>query len=101
MFTLKLYRRVNPEMVVTKIVPCHHVETLSFQHGEDKAISLRAFDGPEPSSYLEFNIGDAEKHRTPEDKKISPDTPDWWFGWGLLENEAGRTTEHFRPAFWG
>lgn len=103
MFTLKLYKRTSPEMVITKVLSCHHIETLSFQHMDEdiahhRGLEIRAFEGPEPSHYLSFLIGDETKHVLYAGPK--PPSPDWW-GWGLLENAAGKTTEHFRPAGYG
>jgi hypothetical protein len=105
MFTLKLYRRRDHETVIMKVVTVHHVQTMSFQHNdpdgiEHKAIELWAF--PDTSSdYDTYLIGEADKHRTPIDMGVSPPTPGWWYDWGLLENAAGKTTEHFRPAGYG
>jgi len=111
MFTLKLYRRVNPDVVITKVLSVHHVQAMSFEQEEvdrkavriytNKAIELWAFHGPEPSAYDSYLVGDREKFK-PVLKHTGVLRPedDWW-GWGLLENEAGRTTEHYRPANFG
>jgi hypothetical protein len=112
MFTLKLYRRVNPDKVITKIVTCHHVQTMTFEHADDrpgyehydphKALELWAFHGPEPSTYDSYLIGDRERHvPSVSDVGVVARPADDWYGWGLLENEAGKTTEHFRPASFG
>jgi hypothetical protein len=112
MFTLKLYRRVSPDAVITKVLSVHHIQTMSFEHIDPddidavkhKALELWAYDGPEPGPYLSFLIGEREKHGLSSEARdagivLRPEH-DWW-GWGLLENESGRTTEHFRPAGYG
>lgn len=113
MFTLKLYRRVSHDAVITKIVTCHHVQTMSFEHRDveigaevmHRGLELWAFEGPGPSPYQSFLIGDRTKHEYTEVDAnqhgiVLRPANDWW-GWGLLENENGRTTEHFRPASYG
>lgn len=105
MFTLKLYRRTAPDTVITKVLSVHHVQTMTFEHGDNKALEIWAFDGPEPSTYLSFLVGDEARHRAdfganPEPNMTLRPEHDW-FGWGLLENAAGKTTEHFRPAGYG
>jgi hypothetical protein len=112
MFTLKLYRRVSHDAVITKVLSVHHVQTMSFEHASaernyppEKGLELWAFDGPEPGPYKSFLIGEREKHGLSSSEArdagivLRPEH-DWW-GWGLLENENGRTTEHFRPASYG
>lgn len=97
MFTLKLYRRVRPNTIGllnahrTKILAYHHID--SFPAAEH-TIELRAFHGPEPSTYDGFYIGE----RTAEMTAVNDDNH---WDWGLLENAAGRTTEHFRPHSYG
>ena len=105
MFTLKLYRRVSPDAVITKVLSVHHVQTMSFEHRESeithKALELWAFHGPEPSTYDSYLIGEREKHAPAASDHGTLRPEHEWYGWGLLENEAGRTTEHFRPAGYG
>ena len=98
MFTLKLYYRREDGNLVTKISTYHHVEARAFGAENAKAIELWAFHGPEPSHYDSFLIGDMKAQPNREDPNF---ISEGWFGWGLLENAAGKTTEHFRPASYG
>lgn len=96
MFTLKLYFRKENGDLVTTILPCHHVEVREFKDDagstkDSKAVELWAFDGPEPSAYQSFLIGEIDDGRR----------NGGWYGWGLLENWKGFTTQHFRPASYG
>jgi hypothetical protein len=83
---------------VTHIESCHHVEAREFGEGNAKAIELWVFDGPAPSHYRSFLIGDEKAQPNREDPNY---ISEGWWGWGLLENEAGKTSEHYRPASYG
>jgi hypothetical protein len=99
MFTLKLFYRKDDGGLVTKILPCHHVEAREFGKGDAKAIELWVFDGPEPQGkYDSYLIGNMEAQPGREDPNF---ISSGWFGWGLLENWEGNTTQHFRPASYG
>jgi hypothetical protein len=99
MFTLKLfYRREGHGALVTHIESCHHVEAREFGEGNAKAIELWVFDGPAPSTYHSFLIGDIKAQ---PDREAPNFISEGWFGWGLLENGEGKTTQHFRPASYG
>jgi hypothetical protein len=96
MFTLKLFYRKENGDLVTSILPCHHVQVREFKDvdagtSDCKAMELWAFDGPEPSPYKSFLIGEI----------IADRRNGGWYGWGLLENWEGNTTQHFRPASYG
>lgn len=108
MFTLKLYRRVNHDTVITHIVPCHHVQTMTFEHADQrvdypahKGLELWAFNSAAPSDYETYLIGEPEHHAVVDQAGDVVGMSPKWYGWGLLENENGRTTEHFRPASYG
>lgn len=98
MFTLKLFYRKEDGKLVTHIEACHHVEAREFGEGDAKAIELWVFDGPSPSSYHSFLIGDMKAQPNRESPNF---VSEGWFGWGLLENWEGNTTQHFRPASYG
>ncbi len=94
MFTLKLYHHTGGSTVrrAINIISVNYVEVLTI--GEH-TIELRAFKSPYPSSdYDTFYIGERTKEMTAID-----DDNHW--DWGLLENAAGKTTEHFRPHTYG
>lgn len=90
MFTLKLFRRRNGQLV-TKTISVHHVQTMEIGT-RGKMIEVWAF---QPSGdYDAYFIGDP-------DPGMDALNEDNHWGWGLLENEAGRTSEHYRPASYG
>lgn len=92
MFTLKLFRSRNGQLV-TKVLAAHHVQTMTIGEA-GRMIELWAFQGPEPSAYEAFYIGEAEPGMNALDDSNH-------FGWGLLENWEGNTSEHYRPAGYG
>lgn len=105
MFTLKLYRR-NPPLegapgeIVTKIIPVHEVTTVQIGK-ERKALELWAHrDGADRETYY---IGEPEPGMDAYEKDGNhlEFGPYSWWGWGLLENWEGNTTQHFRPASYG
>lgn len=104
MFTLKLYRTAkngSPQRI-TQIVAAHHVTCMSI--GErGHALELWAFDGPKPSTYTTYYIGDPEPGMEAYDREnahLETGDGSWW-GWGLLENWEGNTSEHYRPGAYG
>lgn len=105
MFTLKLYRRLphleGRQEKVTRVVQAHHVQVQEIGK-TGCALELWAFDGPEPSDYTSYYIGEPEPGMDAFGKPTHLDHGDHsWWGWGLLENSQGKTTEHYRPASYG
>ena len=96
MFTLKLFRSRNGQLV-TRVIACDHVQTMTI--GETgRIIELWAFHGPEPSGYDCYYIGEAEPGMSAVDDIAHHGNH---YGWGLLENWEGNTSQHFRPAGYG
>lgn len=103
MFTLKLYQNGPlPPNGRTVIMECAGVWV---DHGPDNVKHLQAFkrkvgvmdeDGPH-DFYIGGNVAE-----TPIDpasnlrNAIDPGLGGNWFGWGVLENAQGKTTEMFR-----
>jgi len=92
MFTLKLYRVPNGQLV-TRVQAVHHVQTMEIGKS-GRIIEVWAFHGPEPSTYDAYFIGEKEDG-------MDALNDDNHFHWALLENSDGNTTEHFRPAGYG
>lgn len=92
MFTLKLYRSENGQRV-THIQECHNVQVMQIGASESM-LELWALKGARPADYDTFYIGDP-------DPGMDALTQQNHYQWGLLENAAGKTTEHFRPAGYG
>lgn len=92
MFTLKLYRRKNGQLI-TKVMSVHHVTALEVGK-TNKTIELQAHNSEHGGDYVNYFVGDRE----PEMTALNDENH---FGWGLLENMAGNTTEHYRPASYG
>lgn len=126
MFTLKLYRRMKavvepvvtqtpngpmvsvssqvacPSHLTTKVVEVEEVHV--HQIGvKGRALEIHLF-GPTHDKYGDtYYIGEPEEGMDAfgkEDLHLHMEPYSWW-GWGLLENASGKTTEHFRPANWG
>lgn len=92
MFTLKLYRRKNGQLV-TKVLAVHYVTTMEI--GENrKTLEIWAYKSEQGGDYESYYVGEREETMTAL-------TDDNHFGWGLLENLEGNTTEHYRPASYG
>lgn len=102
-FTLKLFKGQNGQLV-TDISSVDRVQTMDIGT-TGRMIELWAFkraprppfhpeQPPEVGGYDVYYIGDRE----PQMDAVN-ETNHWQ--WGLLENEAGRTTQHFRPASYG
>lgn len=103
MFTLKLYRR-NPGAdardINSKIIAVDHVRTMAIGE-KHQAIELWAFN--EKGDYQAYYIGAPEpgmEAHGKDDLHLNSEPGSWW-GWGLLENWEGNTTEHFRPHSFG
>lgn len=96
MFTLKLFKRVEGRLI-TKTIAVHHVETLEC-HDKDtpdlKTLEIRAYDSNNGGDYVNYYVGD----RTDAMTALTDANA---YGWGLLENWEGNTSEHYRPASYG
>lgn len=107
MFTLKLYRRCCPtsNQVSSKIMCVGRVlshEIGDVVDGKSHALELHVFRSS-VVDYETYYVGKTspgmEAHGR-DDLHLSSDHRSWW-GWGLLENWEGNTSEHFRPASYG
>lgn len=102
MFTLKFFKRTPTGQKITKIVPVHHVQVMTIGE-KNQVIEIWAFHAPEPSTYDTYFVGVPEEgmigYQDVKSKSLHLNN-DWW-GWGLLENWEGNTSEHFRPASYG
>jgi len=103
MFTLKLFRRALGEVamgneITTKIVEVHHIDTVEI---EDHMIQISAFDALRDPLYQTYFVGEPKSRAesTAIDFHGTEDCSHW--GWAVLENAAGNTTQHFRPASYG
>lgn len=103
MFTLKLFRRKGPEthQKMHKIITVDRVVVLEIGK-KNQALELWAF--PDTSNaYEAYYIGEPEEGMDAYGKldlHLGLEPYSWW-GWGLLENAAGKTSEHYRPASYG
>lgn len=102
MFTLKLYRHKGPDnsQNMHKVMSVDHVTVMEI--GDKKnALELWAF---KPNGdYHTYFIGVPEEGMAAfgrDDLHLDMNPGSWW-GWGLLENENGRTSEHYRPGSYG
>lgn len=104
MFTLKLYRRVGPgtSQKMHKVVAAHRVVVMEIGRGS-RALELWAFESNQNNNYETYFIGEPEEgmdaHGS-ESLHLGTEPGSWW-GWGLLENWEGNTSEHYRPASYG
>jgi len=106
MFTLKLYRRSNPASIqkTHKVISCHRV--MVHEIGKTgHALELKAIMSEHNKDYdcQTYYIGEPEpgmEAHGRDDLHIESGDHSWW-GWGLLENAQGNTTEHYRPASYG
>ncbi len=96
MFTLKLFKSVNGQLV-TRAMAVHHVQTMTCGD-TGRLLELWAFRGQEPAAYDTYYIGDAEPGMNAVDDIAVHGNH---YGWGLLENWEGNTSEHYRPAGYG
>lgn len=98
MFTLKLYKRLGPGPgvdVISHVMAVDHVQT---RKCGDHALQIWAFHAPAPSHYDTFYVGDfGPESDAVDDININGNH----YGWGLLENWEGNTSEHYRPASYG
>ena len=92
MFTLKLFRRRNGQLV-SKVFAVHHVNTMEI--GENhRTLEIRAHQTEQDGYYQTYFVGERDENMT-----ALTDENHW--GWGLLENSEGKTSEHYRPASYG
>lgn len=100
MFTLKLFHRKEDGSLVTRIEACASIEAHEFSSAEYKAVELWVFDGSpnQNQTYRSYLIGDEKAQPNREDPSFRSEG---WYGWALLENWEGNTTQHFRPASYG
>jgi hypothetical protein len=103
MFTLKLYRRKGPDtrQKMHKIITVHRVVVLEIGE-KGQALELWAFTGA-GNDYESYYIGEPEEGMDAHGKldlHLGVEPNSWW-GWGLLENQDGKTSEHYRPASYG
>jgi hypothetical protein len=102
MFTLKLYRRhAGSRTKMHKVISVHRVVVMEIGK-EGHALELWAFTGSN-NDYEAYYVGKPEEGMDAygkEDLHLGVEPNSWW-GWGLLENSDGKTTEHYRPASYG
>lgn len=110
MFTLKLYRRKTSsgpsvtgpatDQKMHKVLAAHRVVVMDIGE-KGRALELWAFD--QAGNYESYYIGEPEEGMIAfgSDSLHLGIEPGTWWGWALLENAAGKTTEHFRPASYG
>lgn len=100
MFTLKLYRRSPSGQKSHKVIEVERVVVMDIGE-KGQALELWAFTSGR--DYETYFMGEPEPGMTAYDQNdlhllIGPDS---WWGWGLLENAQGNTSEHYRPASYG
>jgi len=92
MFTLKLFRRQNGQLS-KKIIVAHHIQVMEI--GQNKrTLEIWVFRSEAGGDYDTYYVGEKE-----DGMDVLSSFNHW--GWGLLENGEGNTTEHFRPAGYG
>jgi hypothetical protein len=113
MFTLKLYRRLPAVMngdkiesvsqVMHMVLPVHHV-TVHEIGQKGQAIEIHTFSGESSATYGNvYYVGAPEEGMDAygrEGLHLENGSHSWW-GWGLLENWEGNTSEHYRPHSYG
>jgi hypothetical protein len=104
MFTLKLYRRKGPDTIqkMHKTIAVHRVVVLDIGE-KGRALELQAFMSNQNNDYEIYYIGEPEAGMDAyerDDLHLGAEHGSWW-GWGLLENWEGNTSEHYRPAGYG
>ena len=103
MFTLKLYRRKGPNshQKMHKIITVKEVVVLEIGD-KGQALELHAIYD-ELGNYDIWYVGEPEEGMDAfgrNDLHLDMSAGSWW-GWGLLENADGKTSEHYRPASYG
>lgn len=107
MFTLKLYRRVNGQKV-SLAVAAHRVVAIEVPSSRDqsdpgskaKLLELQAYGSDQNNDWTTYFVGEDPKS---PNSLIDPNGMGNYslWGWGLLENWEGNTSEHYRPASYG
>ena len=100
MFTLKLYRRTGPgsNQKMHKIIAVH--DAVVHEIGDKgQALELHATID-DKGNYDTYYVGEPEEGMEAHgrDDLHLDQAPGSWWGWGLLENSEGNTSEHYRPA---
>lgn len=108
MFTLKLFRRKahicnnGDRTLMHMVLPVSKVIVLEI--GKDgHALEIQAYKSDAKFDYETYYVGEPE----PGMEDFGSDSlhletgPRSWWGWGLLENWEGNTSEHYRPASYG
>jgi hypothetical protein len=104
MFTLKLYRRKGPDTTrkTHKVIAVDRV--VVHEIGETgHALELTAYLTNNDHDWETYYVGDPEPGMDAHgrnDLHLDSGSHSWW-GWGLLENAQGNTSEHYRPASYG
>jgi len=104
MFTLKLFRRNGPEskQITHKVIAVHRVMVHEIGK-EGHALEIVAFMSNQNNDYETYYVGQPESGMEAfgkDDLHLNSEPGSWW-GWGLLENWEGNTSEHYRPASYG
>ncbi len=104
MFTLKLYRRKGPDssLKTHKVIAVDRVVVRDIGE-KGHALELTAYLTNNNYDWETYYIGEPEEGMDAFGKRdLHLDFgPQSWWGWGLLENSAGNTTEHYRPTSYG
>jgi hypothetical protein len=103
MFTLKLYRRTAPidGRKMHKVIAVRQVMVAEIGK-TGHALELWAFTD-EKGNYETYYVGEPEPGMEAHGRNdLHLDyAPGSWWGWGLLENWEGNTSEHYRPSNYG
>jgi len=103
MFTLKLYRRKGPNsnQKMHKVIAVQRI-TVHEIGEKGQALELHAFTDA-VGNYESYYVGEPEPGMESygRDDLHLDQAPRSWWGWGLLENWEGNTSEHYRPASYG
>lgn len=107
MFTLKLYRRsgYDTAKITHKVLEVDHVvvHAMTEPVNDKQSLEIQAFYDAECRTWDVFYVGEPSKGMEAFGKKdlhLHSGCHSWW-GWGLLENAVGKTTEHYRPGSYG
>lgn len=104
MFTLKLYRR-NPGKDAAKVCKTVAIDRIIVMEiGKNhRALELQTYPADKGNNYETYYVGEPEEGMEAfgKDDLHLDSGPNSWWGWGLLENWEGNTSEHYRPASYG
>lgn len=101
MFTLKLFRRLDAHRKMHKIIEAKEVMVHDIGVKGQALELFVAID--DIGNYAIYFIGEPEEGMDGygrNDLHLDSRSGSWW-GWGLLENKDGKTSEHYRPASYG